>query len=76
VIESFEKELWIFKDDYNIRVLNCKRVNKGIAKFGIHVWTLHLPNLVHPTILSLGESMNRWTIWTITLVMFLDYIQT
>jgi hypothetical protein len=23
-----------------------------------------------------GESMNRWTIWIVTFVNFLDYIQT
>jgi hypothetical protein len=25
---------------------------------------------------DLGENMNMWTIWTITLVIILDYIQT
>jgi hypothetical protein len=23
-----------------------------------------------------GESMNRWTLWIVTLVIFLDYMQT
>ncbi len=62
MIETLKKKLWTFKNEYNKNVGIVKGLTKGLKKLCTFVWTLHVPLLVHRTMLSPTRSYKRGSI--------------
>ncbi len=52
MIETFKKKLWTFENEYNKNVEIVKGLTKGLIYNCTFMWTLHVPLLVHHTMLS------------------------